>query len=130
MTTPNQSTRQLRILIAEDNAVNQQVIVAVLTRAGHQIVVANDGSEALALLDQGEVFDLVLMDVEMPRLDGLMTTRRIRERAALARLPIVGLTAHAANSDRERRLAAGMNDYLSKPVSVRDLRAAIERWCP
>jgi CheY-like chemotaxis protein len=130
MGSPNNSTRRLRILIAEDNTVNQQVMVAILARAGHETSVANDGTEALALLDQGKAFDLVLMDVEMPHLDGLQTTRRIRERAGLAALPIVGLTAHAMSSDRARCLAAGMNDYLSKPVSAHELRATLAHWCP
>jgi CheY-like chemotaxis protein/HPt (histidine-containing phosphotransfer) domain-containing protein len=118
----------LRVLVAEDNAVNQQVAVGMLERAGHTAVVAGNGREALAHLER-ETFDLVLMDVQMPELDGLETTTAIRERerATGAHIPIVAVTAHALRGDAERCLAAGMDDYLAKPLQPRELRAAIQR---
>jgi PAS domain S-box-containing protein len=117
---------RLRVLVAEDNAVNQQVAVGLLERAGHAAAVAGNGREALALLER-EAFDLVLMDVQMPELDGLETTAAIREREkdTGAHLPIVAVTAHAMKGDAERCLAAGMDAYLTKPLEARELRAAI-----
>jgi two-component system sensor histidine kinase/response regulator len=120
--------RHLRVLVAEDNAVNQQVAVGMLERAGHEAVVAANGREALALLEQ-QAFDLALMDVQMPELDGLETTTAIRERerAAGGHLPIVAVTAHAMKGDAERCLAVGMDAYLAKPLQPRELTTAIER---
>jgi PAS domain S-box-containing protein len=116
----------LRILVAEDNAVNQMVAVGLLEREGHSAVVARNGREALALLDR-QSFDLVLMDVQMPELDGLETTAAIREgeRATGAHLPIVAVTAHAMKGDAERCLAAGMDAYLAKPLDPRELKATL-----
>ncbi len=118
--------RRLRVLVAEDNAVNQQVAAGMLERAGHEAVVAGNGREALALLEQ-EAFDLVLMDVQMPELDGLETTAAIRERERVTggHLPIVAVTAHAMKGDAERCLAAGMDGYVAKPLQPRELEAAI-----
>ncbi|HYN01902.1 MAG TPA: response regulator, partial [Vicinamibacteria bacterium] len=120
--------RRLRVLVAEDNAVNQQVAVGMLERAGHEAVVAANGREALALLEK-EAFDLVLMDVQMPELDGLETTAAIRERERVrgGHLPIVAVTAHAMKGDAERCLAAGMDGYVAKPLQPRELQAAIAR---
>jgi PAS domain S-box-containing protein len=117
---------RLRVLVAEDNAVNQQVAVGMLARAGHRAVVAGNGREALALLER-EAFDLVLMDVQMPELDGFLTTAAIRERekATGGHLPIVALTAHAMKGDAERCLAAGMDAYLAKPLEMRQLRGVL-----
>jgi two-component system, sensor histidine kinase and response regulator len=125
---PGREVTGLRVLVAEDNAVNQQVAVGMLERAGHSAVVASNGREALARLEQ-EPFDLVLMDVQMPELDGLETTAaiRARERATGAHLPIVAVTAHALKGDAERCLAAGMDAYVAKPLQPRELRAAIHR---
>jgi len=119
-------SRRLRVLVAEDNAVNQQVAAGLLERAGHEAVVAGNGREALALLEK-EAFDLVLMDVQMPELDGLETTAAIRERerATGGHLPIVAVTAHAMKGDAERCLAAGMDGYVAKPLQPRELEAAI-----
>ncbi len=116
----------MRVLVAEDNAVNQMVAVGLLERAGHRAVVAQNGREALALLEH-EAFDLVLMDVQMPELDGLETTAAIRERekSTGAHLPIVAVTAHAMKGDAERCLAAGMDAYLAKPLDARELRATL-----
>jgi two-component system, sensor histidine kinase and response regulator len=120
--------RRLRVLVAEDNAVNQQVAAGMLERAGHEAVVAANGREALALLER-EAFDLVLMDVQMPELDGLETTAAIRERERTTggHLPIVAVTAHAMKGDAERCLAAGMDGYVAKPLQPRELEAAIAR---
>jgi PAS domain S-box-containing protein len=123
---PPEGGRRLRVLVAEDNAVNQQVAVGMLERAGHEATVAGNGREVLALLEKG-TFDLVLMDVQMPELDGLETTAAVRERerAAGGHLPIVALTAHAMKGDAERCLAAGMDAYLAKPLQPRELASAI-----
>jgi two-component system, sensor histidine kinase SagS len=109
-------TSKARILIVEDNQVNQKVVTSVLRKRGYTIDLANDGQEALAKLERDGVYDLVLMDVQMPVLDGLETTRLIRKDPRWKELPIVAMTAHAMNGDKERCLDAGMNGYISKPV--------------
>jgi CheY-like chemotaxis protein len=120
--------RSLRILLAEDNVVNQRLVVRMLEKRGHQIAVAGNGKEALAALDR-QTFDVVLMDVQMPEFDGLQATAAIRaqERISGAHLPIVALTAHAMQGDKEGFLAAGMDAYLSKPMKADDLFATIDR---
>jgi two-component system sensor histidine kinase/response regulator len=122
----NGGTRPLRILLAEDSLVNQRLAVGLLERHGHRITIANNGLEACAQLDSGS-FDVVLMDVQMPELDGLAATRRIRERERLAggHVPIIAMTAHALKGDRERCLEAGMDEYVSKPVRERQVLAAL-----
>jgi two-component system, sensor histidine kinase and response regulator len=116
----------LRVLLVEDNAVNQTVATGLLRKMGHSVVTADDGREALDILAEG-VFDLVLMDVQMPVMDGLSATRRIREdeKRTQSRIPIIALTAHAMKGDRERCLAAGMDGYVSKPIDQRALSEAI-----
>jgi len=117
-----------KLLLVEDNLVNQKVVLAILRKKGYQIEVANDGREALAKLNAAEVpYQLVLMDVQMPVLDGLEATRSIRRNTRWARLPIVAMTAHAMNGDRERCLQAGMDAYISKPVQPAHLIATIEK---
>ena len=120
--------RRARILLVEDNVVNQQVASGLLTRRGHHVTVAQDGREALARLDQ-ETFDLVLMDLQMPVMGGLDATVaiRLRERVTGQHVRIVAMTAHAMNSDRERCLAAGMDGYLSKPIDPLMLFAVVEQ---
>ena len=120
--------RPLRILLAEDSAANRQVALALLDGQGHRVVLAEDGRQALACLDAAE-FDVVLMDVQMPVMDGLAATAaiRAREKASGGHLPIVAMTAHALHGDRERYLASGMDDYVSKPVRRRDLFEALAR---
>ncbi len=119
--------RPLRILVVEDNAINQVVAVDMLQRLGNSSVVAGNGQEGLERL-KSERFDLVLMDVQMPVKDGLTTTQEIREqeRTSGAHIPIIAMTAHAMKGDKERCLAAGMDAYLTKPVSAARLRDAIE----
>ena len=116
------STRALRILIAEDNAVNQRVAVSLLERRGHTVTVANNGREAVDAVAR-EQFDVVLMDVQMPVMGGFEATATIRasERANTTRLPIIAMTAHSMAGDRERCLAAGMDGYVPKPVHVEKL---------
>jgi CheY-like chemotaxis protein len=117
-----------RILVVEDNAVNQMVISRIVEKLGHTAQVAANGCEALDAL-QRTGFDLVLMDCQMPVMDGYTATRQIREREGNThRTPVVALTAGAFSEDRQRCLAAGMDDYLSKPVHVGELRVIIERW--
>jgi CheY-like chemotaxis protein/HPt (histidine-containing phosphotransfer) domain-containing protein len=115
-----------RLLLVEDNLVNQKVVLAILRKKGYRIDVANDGREALTKLDAAD-YDLVLMDVQMPVLDGLEATRLIRSERRWDRLPVVAMTAHAMNGDRERCLQAGMSGYISKPVQPAHLIATIER---
>ncbi len=120
----------LTILLAEDNVVNQQVIGAILSKLGHSYTVAANGADAVRRL-QEQKYDLVLMDIEMPEMDGVMATRIIRVLpGSVARVPIVALTANAMAGDREQYLAAGITDYVSKPVDVESLVRAIERCRP
>jgi CheY-like chemotaxis protein len=118
----------LRILVAEDNEVNAQLLERLLARRGHRVRLATNGREALALAEEG-AFDLLLLDVHMPELDGLQVIRAIRERerSAGGHLPVIALTARARQEDRERCLAAGMDDFLAKPIQAADLWAATER---
>ncbi len=119
-TTP--SLQELRILLAEDNVVNQKLAIGILGKLGHRITVANNGKEALEQIEKSP-FDLVLMDVQMPEMDGLEATRELRRREArtLTHLPVVAMTAHAMKGDREHCLAAGMDDYLTKPIRLQDV---------
>lgn len=124
---PAPAVPPLRVLVAEDNPINQAVTRQILTRMGHAVTVAADGHEVLARLTR-ERFDVVLMDVQMPGLDGEETTRRIRRLdLGSARPHIIALTASAVRGDRERMLRAGMDDYLSKPVRPADLERALAR---
>ena len=120
--------RRLRILLAEDNIVNQRLVVRLLEKYGHTMIVASTGREVLAALAQQPI-DLVLMDVQMPDMDGLEATAVIREqeRQCGGHLPIIALTAHAMKGDQERCLASGMDDYISKPINAKSLSAAISR---
>ncbi len=121
----------LRILLAEDGLVNQQVAVGLLGLRGHQVTVANNGREALAALER-QAFDVVLMDVQMPEMDGLEATRaiRAREKPAGGRVPIIAMTANAMKGDREECLAAGMDSYIAKPIQAEALYAAVESFAP
>jgi CheY-like chemotaxis protein len=122
--------RKLRVLVAEDNVVNQALVVRLLEKQGHTVAVARNGKEALAILENsaGREFNCVLMDVQMPEMDGFEATAVIRqkEEASGLHLPIIAMTAHAMKGDRERCLAAGMDAYLAKPIDARKLLATIE----
>jgi signal transduction histidine kinase/DNA-binding response OmpR family regulator len=126
--TLRQDRPRLHILLAEDNPVNQKLTVRLLQKQGHTVMVVDNGQAALAALAQ-HAFDLVLMDVQMPVLDGLEATAAIREqeKTTSAHTPIIAMTAHAMKGDQERCLAAGMDGYLSKPIKLDDLDAAITR---
>src|SRR5205085_9859128 len=118
----------VRVLVAEDNEFNAQLLEQLLTRRGHHVRLANNGRKALAATGEGD-FDLLLLDVHMPELDGFGVIRAIRERerAAGGHLPVIALTARSRKEDRERCLAAGMDDFLAKPVRAADLWAALDR---
>jgi PAS domain S-box-containing protein len=119
-----------RVLLAEDNLVNQRVAVAVMKKLGVAPVLVGNGFEACEAAGK-EAFDLILMDCQMPEMDGYQATRLIREREGGAhRVPILAMTANAMPGDRERCLEAGMDDYLAKPIAIRDLRDALQRWLP
>jgi signal transduction histidine kinase/CheY-like chemotaxis protein len=121
--------KKLRVLLAEDNAVNQKVASRFLEKEGHYVTLASDGRQALAALDR-ENFDVVLMDVQMPEMDGFEATAVIRagERSTGKRLPIIAMTAHAMKGDRERCLAAGMDSYIAKPITAPELIELLEKF--
>ncbi|MGH6933444.1 MAG: response regulator [Dongiaceae bacterium] len=120
-------SRHLRILVVEDNYVNQMLATVLLGKAGHRVDVAGNGVEALDAV-RARAYDVILMDVQMPQMDGIEATRRIRAMAgAVARTPIIAMTANAMKGDREKLLAAGMNDYVSKPIDKSQLFLAIGR---
>jgi PAS domain S-box-containing protein len=131
---PAARTTGLRILVAEDHPVNQEVAKLILQRLGHRVVAVADGRAALAALapSRREAFDLVLMDVQMPVMGGLEATAAIRdaERASGTHLPIVALTAHAMHDDRERYLEAGMDGYVTKPIDSVELTRVIDQLVP
>jgi CheY-like chemotaxis protein/HPt (histidine-containing phosphotransfer) domain-containing protein len=120
--------QSLSILLAEDNRINQQVATRLLERMGHSVVIANHGLDALSLWSS-RGFDLILMDIQMPEMDGLTATKRIREeeREIQTHIPIIAMTAHAMKGDRERCIEAGMDEYLTKPINPRRVEEAIER---
>jgi signal transduction histidine kinase/DNA-binding response OmpR family regulator len=117
----------LKVLLAEDSPVNQKLAVAVLEKHGHDVFVANNGREALAALESRE-FDLILMDVQMPEMDGLEATRTIREKELVSgrHIPIIAMTAHALKGDRQRCLDAGMDSYVAKPIHAKKLVQTLE----
>jgi CheY-like chemotaxis protein len=119
----------LRILVAEDNAVNRLLATRLLEKRGHRVVTTANGREALAALDK-EMYDLVLMDVQMPEMDGLEATRTIRrlEQGTALHQQIIALTAHAMTGDRERCLEAGMDGYLTKPLRPQELDQMLENY--
>ncbi len=119
--------REGPVLVVEDNPVNRRLVTTILERAGYRVVAADNGADALARLTDADP-SLVLMDVQMPVMDGIEATVRLRREPRWATLPVVALTAHAQVSDREACLAAGMNDYLTKPIERDALLAAVARW--
>jgi CheY-like chemotaxis protein len=125
---PSADHLQLKILVAEDNAVNQRVVKRVLEKAGHTVVIAGNGKQALDEFDR-QRFDLILMDIQMPEMDGFEATEAIREREEWSsiRTPIIALTAHAMSGDRERCLSHGMDGYIQKPINTSEMFQAIQQ---
>ncbi|MDR1656395.1 MAG: response regulator [Deltaproteobacteria bacterium] len=116
-----------KILLAEDNEVNQLVACRLLKNAGFEVDVANNGAEAVEMVKSG-AYDLVLMDIQMPVMDGLTATKAIRALPEMEALPIVAMTAHAMSGDREQSLSVGMNDHVTKPINLPELFGALDRW--
>ena len=121
------SESSLRILVAEDNPVNQKVAVSVLQKRGHIVTVAPDGKRAVEVLER-ETFDLILMDIQMPEMNGYEATFVIREKEKFTggHIPIIALTAHAMRADQERCREAGMDGYISKPIQIKELIQKVE----
>jgi CheY-like chemotaxis protein len=117
----------VRVLVAEDNAVNQRVTMLQLNKLGYRAELAATGIEVLEALERGD-YDLVLMDCHMPEMDGYEATKKIRQNPRHSQVKIIAMTANAMQGDRERCLEAGMDDYISKPTQLNDLRDAIVRW--
>jgi two-component system sensor histidine kinase/response regulator len=129
---PTARLRGARILLAEDNDINQQIAVELLEGAGATVTVASNGREAVEILSnapQPPPFDVVLMDLQMPTMDGYQATARLRSDARFATLPIIAMTAHATIEERQRCLAAGMNDHISKPIDPENLFQTVGRYC-
>jgi signal transduction histidine kinase/ActR/RegA family two-component response regulator len=129
----NDNLANLKVLLVEDNFINQEVMLAILDSLKIEVVVASDGVDALNLLGecQSAEFDIILMDCQMPKLDGYQTTSRIREGEVgemFSHIPIIALTASTMNSEREKCLAAGMNEYLTKPVNTDALKSALRKY--
>ena len=127
----SQDANGIRILLVEDNEVNQQVATELLESAGASVRVANHGGEAVKILTEGEQpppFDVVFMDLQMPQMDGFTATKLLRARSSLDGLPIIAMTAHALVEERQNCLEAGMNDHVSKPIDPDALLATLLRW--
>src|SRR5205823_3163227 len=123
--------RGARILLTEDNEINQQIAVELLEGAGATMKVANNGREAVEMLSNGPQpppFDVVLMDLQMPEMDGYQATAKLRADRRFTSLPIIAMTAHATIEERTRCLAAGMNDHISKPIDPAMLFETVERF--
>jgi CheY-like chemotaxis protein len=129
--SPKPVTPPALILVAEDNLINQKLALRLLQKLGHRATVVANGQEAIDAL-AGTPFDLVLIDCQMPVMDGYQATRRIREMEAISgrHLPVIALTANVLTEEREHCRAAGMDDYLSKPVRLAELAAKIDQWSP
>jgi CheY-like chemotaxis protein/HPt (histidine-containing phosphotransfer) domain-containing protein len=124
---PRASLAGVHILLVEDNPINQELAIDMLSSAGVELRMAENGQEALDWLER-EPFDLVLMDCQMPVMDGYAATRALRQRPQWRELPVVAMTANAMVGDREKVLAAGMNDHIAKPIKVDELFATLARW--
>jgi CheY-like chemotaxis protein len=125
--TIREETRSFSFLVVEDNKVNQMLVSRLLEKRGHRVVLAQNGREALEATEK-QVFDIILMDVQMPEMDGLEATKGIREKEKTTgfHLPIIALTAHAMEGDKERCVASGMDGYVSKPIKIEELFSVIE----
>lgn len=119
--------RGVKLLLAEDNEINQELIVELLQECGIELVVANNGQEALEKLQQAQ-FDGILMDCQMPVMDGYCATRRIREHPDYQNLPIIAVTANAMEGDREKAISSGMNDHISKPIHLENVLQTLSKW--
>jgi two-component system, sensor histidine kinase len=122
----------IRLLLAEDEPTNQLLFKLILAKFGYQVDAANNGNEALKLLEQND-YAMVLMDCMMPVMNGYEATAVIRAQTSKVRnhaIPVIALTANAMQEDRERCLAAGMNDYVSKPLKIAELQTLLEKWAP
>ncbi len=117
-----------RVLLVDDNATNRKVASQILMKAGCEVQMASSGQEAISILQKDANFDLVLMDIQMPEMDGMETTRRLKALKIASLPPIVAMTAYAMKEDRERFLAAGMDDYLAKPIRAQQLIQTVSRW--
>jgi CheY-like chemotaxis protein len=124
---PTVTLPPLRVLLAEDSLVNQRLAVGLLEKHGHSVTVANNGKETVECFAQ-EPFDVILMDVEMPEMDGFEATAviRVKEKHSGGRVPIIAMTAHAMKGDRERCLEAGMDGYVSKPIRVQQVLETLQ----
>ncbi len=123
-----ESLNRVRVLVAEDNPINQKIVRIMLQKAGCEVLAVDDGNMAVEAV-QSNPFDLVLMDLHMPQLDGLQATRRIRDLTSRVReVPIIALTASAFSDDRDRCLAAGMNDFITKPIKLDYLIEKCTYW--
>lgn len=118
----------LHIMVVEDHKINQMVAQGMLSRLGYRVTIANDGFEAISRLDQGERFDLILMDIQMPGMSGVETTQRIQAEHPALNIPILALTANAMKGDEVAYIQAGMSDCLTKPIKIDKLQSAIEHW--
>ena len=119
--------RGARILLAEDNMINQEVARETIASEGLQVFIANNGKKAVSMVAES-IFDAILMDIQMPEMDGYEATRLIRENSQYVELPIIAMTAHAMSGDKEKCLAAGMNDYITKPIEVEQLFTTLKKW--
>ena len=128
--SPSALRKDIRLLLAEDNELNQMVANGVLSKAGFTLDMVSNGQQAIDILsEKGEAhYALVLMDLEMPELDGLTATRKIREELGFTDIPVIAMTAHAMEEERERCHDAGMNDHVSKPIDARDLIVKVNKW--
>jgi CheY-like chemotaxis protein len=124
---PESRLKGARLLLVEDNEVNRELALELLTDEGISVAVALDGREALEMLER-ERFDAVLMDCQMPVMDGFAATRALRKRPELAHLPVIAMTANAMVSDRQKAFDAGMNDHIAKPINVAQMFSTLARW--
>ena len=125
--TETENLSGLRILLAEDNVINQRMVTRILEKQGCTVTVAGTGKEAVSAFDK-EQFDLILMDIQMPEMDGLAATQEIRKQSSIKKIPIIAMTGHATEEDREKCLEAGMDDYISKPIKPEMVFDKIKRW--